>query len=231
MDPGANGPAADLAALLNESFGQWAVDARAAPQLDLFQDRDGAPPPPGRSFAAPRRLRLDAGSWIEHEPGWLAGHEALFDALRQGIEWRTERRRMYDTVVEVPRLAAEIPDDGPCPPALACAKEALERRYRRRFESVRLAWYRDGRDGVAMHGDRIGRRIADTVVAILSLGAPRRFLLKPAAGGRSLRFDLGSGDLLVMGGACQRAWRHGIPKAKSAGPRISVQFRERREYA
>ena len=94
---------------------------------------------------------------------------------------------------------------------------------------MRLAWYRDGRDSVAMHGDRIGRRIADTVVAILSLGAPRRFLLKPAAGGRSLRFDLGRGDLLVMGGACQRTWRHGIPKVKSAGPRISIQFRERRE--
>ena len=202
------------------------------PQLDLFHDHDTPPPHSGRAFAAPRRLWLDAGAWVEYEPGWLPGHEALFDALRQGIEWRTERRTMYGKVVEVPRLAEEIPDDGPCPPALARAGEALERRYRRRFESVRLAWYRDGRDGVAMHGDRIGRRIADTVVAILSLGAARRFRLEPAAGGgRSLRFDLGGGDLLVMGGACQRTWRHGIPKAKSAGPRISVQFRERREYA
>ena len=199
------------------------------PQLALFHD--GTPRHPGRAFAAPRRRRLDARSWVEHEPGWLSGHEALFDALRHGIEWRTERRTVYDTVIEVPRLTATIPDDGPCPPALAHAREALERRYRRRFESIRLAWYRDGRDSVAMHGDRIGRRIADTVVAILSLGAPRRFLLKPAAGGRSLRFDLGGGDLLVMGGACQRTWRHGIPKAKSAGPRISIQFRERRGYA
>ena len=106
---------------------------------------------------------------------------------------------MFDAVIEVPRLTATIPDDGPSPPALARAHEALEGRYGRRFESVRLAWYRDGRDSVAMHGDRIGRRIADTVVAILSLGAPRRFLLKPAAGGPSLRFDLGGGDLLVMG--------------------------------
>ncbi len=138
---------------------------------------------------------------------------------------------MYDSLIEVPRLTATIPDDGPCPPALARARDALERRYRRRFESVRLALYRDGRDSVAMHGDRIGRRIADTAVAILSLGAPRRFLLKPAAGGRSLRFDLGGGDLLVMGGACQRRWRHGIPKVKSAEPRISIQFRERREDA
>ena len=202
------------------------------PQLDFFHVRDGMAREPGRVAAAPpRRLRLDGRSWVEHESGWLPGHEALFDALRRGVEWGAERRTMYGTVVEAPRLAATIPDDGPCPPALARAREALEGRYGRRFESIRLAWYRDGRDSVAMHGDRIGRRIADTVVAILSLGAPRRFLLKPAAGGRSLRFDLGGGDLLVMGGACQRTWRHGIPKVKSAGARISVQFRERREYA
>ena len=198
-------------------------------QIDLFLG--GAPRDSGQALATPRRLRLDAQAWVEHEPGWLAGHEELFDALRQGMEWHAERRAMYHAVIEVPRLTATIPDDGPSPPALACAHDALERRFRRRFESVRLAWYRDGRDSVAMHGDRIGRRIADTVVAILSLGASRRFLLKPAAGGSSLRFDLGGGDLLVMGGACQRTWRHGIPKAKSARPRISIQFRERREYA
>ena len=195
-------------------------------QLGLFDD--GAPHRAGGGFAPLARIRLDARAWVEHRPGWLPGHEALFDALRRGIEWRTERRAMYDAFVEVPRLTATIPDDGPCPPALARAHRALERRYRRRFESVRLAWYRDGRDSVAMHGDRIGRRIANTIVAILSLGAPRRFLLKPAAGGRSHRFDLGGGDLLVMGGACQRTWRHGIPKVKAAGPRISIQFRERR---
>ena len=195
-------------------------------QLGLFDD--GARHPAGDGFALLARIRLDARAWVEHRSGWLSGHEALFDALRRGIEWRTERRAMYDAFVEVPRLTATIPDDGPCPPALALAHRALERRYRRRFESVRLAWYRDGRDSVAMHGDRIGRRIADTIVAILSLGAPRRFVLKPAAGGRSHRFDLGGGDLLVMGGACQRTWRHGIPKVRSAGPRISIQFRERR---
>ena len=198
-------------------------------QLDLFPDE--TPAQSERTDVATQRRQLDAHSWIEHEPGWLPEHEALFHALREGIEWRSERRAMYDTVIEVPRLSATVPDDGPSPPALARAHDALERRYGRRFESVRLAWYRDGRDSVAMHGDRIGRRIADTVVAILSLGAARRFLLKPAAGGSSLRFDLGAGDLLVMGGACQRNWRHGIPKVKSAEPRISVQFRERREYA
>ena len=196
-------------------------------QLGLFDD--GGPGVARKGFTAPSHLELDAGAWVEHRPGWLAGHDELFDTLRLEVEWHVEQRAMYDSVIDVPRLTATIPDDGPCPPALACARDALERRYQRRFESVRLAWYRDGRDSVAMHGDRIGRRIADTVVAILSLGAPRRFLLKPAAGGRSLRFDLGGGDLLVMGGACQRTWHHGIPKVKSAGPRISIQFRERRD--
>ena len=195
-------------------------------QLGLF---DGGARRVDEAFADLTHVQLDARAWVEHQPGWLVGHAALFDALRRGLEWRTERRRMYDELIDVPRLTATIPDDGPHPPTLALAHEALERRYRRRFESVRLAWYRDGRDSVAMHGDRIGRRIANTVVAILSLGAPRRFLLKPAAGGHSLRFDLGGGDLLVMGGACQRTWRHGVPKVKSAGARISIQFRERRE--
>ena len=214
-----------------------APPARFMSQLLLFHDETrGQPGQPGQAGqagqarAAARRLQLDAQSWVEHEPGWLPGHTALFGALREGIEWHTERRAMHGAVIEVPRLTATIPDDGPSPPALARAHEALERRYGRRFESVRLAWYRDGRDSVAMHGDRIGRRIADTVVVILSLGAPRRFLLKPAPGGPSLRFDLGDGDLLVMGGACQRTWRHGIPKVKTAGPRISIQFRERRDY-
>ena len=196
-------------------------------QLDLF-DTD-ARQRAGTGVDALVRVQLDAWAWVEHRARWLPEHEALFDALRRGVRWHAERRAMYDTVVDVPRLTATIPDDGPCPPVLACAHRALERHYRRRFDSVRLAWYRDGRDSVAMHGDRVGRRIADTVVAILSLGAPRRFLLKPAAGGRSRRFDLGAGDLLVMGGACQRTWRHGIPKVKSAAPRISIQFREWRE--
>ena len=196
-------------------------------QLRLFDNDEGRTGEDG--FAGLPRVRLDARSWVEHQSGWLCGHVELFETLQRDLEWRAERREMYDAYVDVPRLTATIPDDGPCPPALARAHEALERRYRRRFGSVRLAWYRDGRDSVAMHGDRVGRRIAETVVAILSLGASRRFLLKPAAGGRSLRFDLGGGDLLVMGGACQRTWRHGIPKVKSAGPRISIQFRERRE--
>jgi alkylated DNA repair dioxygenase AlkB len=93
------------------------------------------------------------------------------------------------------------------------------------FEGITLAWYRDGKDSVAPHGDRIGRRCEDTIIAIVSVGAPRRFLLHPVASGRSLTFSLGWGDLLVMGGSCQRTWLHSVPKVARADPRISIQFR------
>jgi len=89
--------------------------------------------------------------------------------------------------------------------------------------------YLDGRDSVAWHGDTIGRGATqDTVVAIVSLGAPRALALRPRRGGPAIRYDLGHGDLLVMGGSCQRTWEHAVPKTtRATGPRISVQFRPR----
>jgi alkylated DNA repair dioxygenase AlkB len=82
---------------------------------------------------------------------------------------------------------------------------------------------------VAWHGDRIGRsRDSDTMVAILSVGAPRDLVLRPRGGGPSTRVSAGHGDLVVMGGSCQRTWDHAIPKTtKEVGPRISIQFRVR----
>jgi alkylated DNA repair dioxygenase AlkB len=132
---------------------------------------------------------------------------------------------MYERVVDVPRLVAELPDDGPGHPVLDRAARVLSRRYGLALARVSLAYYRDGRDSVAWHGDRLGHLVDDTVVAIVSLGEPRRFLLRPAGGGASRVFDLGWGDLLVMGGSCQRTWQHAVPKTAVAGPRISVQFR------
>ena len=83
-----------------------------------------------------------------------------------------------------------------------------------------MCLYRDGRDSVAWHGDRIGRgRSSDTMVAIVSFGSPRPLMLRPSGGGESLRFPLGHGDLVVMGGSCQRTWEHCIPKTtKPVGP-------------
>jgi alkylated DNA repair dioxygenase AlkB len=172
-----------------------------------------------------RRLTLGAGAWVDHLPGWLEGHDTLFQALRRTTRWEHQRRRMYEQIVDVPRLVATLPDDGPGHPVLVQAADALSRRYGLPLNRLSLAYYRDGRDSVAWHGDRLGRLVDDTVVAILSLGEPRRFLLRPAGGGASRAFDLGWGDLLVMGGTCQRTWQHAVPKMALAAPRMSVQFR------
>jgi alkylated DNA repair dioxygenase AlkB len=102
---------------------------------------------------------------------------------------------------------------------------ALSERYEVEFTSVRANLYRDGRDSVAWHGDRVARDLPNAFVAIVSLGGRRRFLLRPKGGGRSVRFDPGPGDLLVMGGSCQRDWQHTVPKVAAAQPRISLTFR------
>ncbi|MEV5737760.1 alpha-ketoglutarate-dependent dioxygenase AlkB [Streptomyces sp. NPDC052292] len=180
-----------------------------------------------------RRTELGHGAWIDVLPGWLSGADALFEELAGGVPWRAERRKMYDNVVAVPRLLAFYAAHDPLPhPVLDEARGALSARYAEElgepFTTAGLCFYRDGRDSVAWHGDRIGRGARqDTMVAILSVGAPRDLLLRPVAGGGpAVRRPLGHGDLIVMGGSCQRTWEHCVPKtAHAAGPRISVQFR------
>ena len=179
-----------------------------------------------------RRTALGLGAWIDVLPGWLSGADALFEELATEVPWRAERRQMYDQVVAVPRLLAFYGDDDALPhPVLAEARDALSAYYARElgepFATSGLCYYRDGRDSVAWHGDRIGRGAReDTMVAILSVGTPRDLLLRPVRGGESVRRPLGHGDLIVMGGSCQRTWEHCVPKAnRAAGPRISVQFR------
>ncbi|MFF0156308.1 alpha-ketoglutarate-dependent dioxygenase AlkB family protein [Streptomyces sp. NPDC005263] len=179
-----------------------------------------------------RRTVLGAGAWIDVLPGWLSGSDALFEHLASDVPWRAERRKMYDHVVDVPRLLAFYGDDDPLPhPLLTEAREALSARYAEElgepFRTAGLCYYRDGRDSVAWHGDRIGRGAhQDTMVAILSLGTPRDLLLRPTRGGDTVRRPLGHGDLIVMGGSCQRTWEHCVPKTtRATGPRISVQFR------
>ena len=179
-----------------------------------------------------RRIPLAGGAWVDIRPGWMAGAAVLFRRLWQAVPWREERRRMYERVVDVPRLLCFYDEGQPLPdPALEQARRALDAHYGpalgEPLVTAGLCLYRDGRDSVAWHGDRIGRgSTEDTVVAILSLGTPRALLLRPRGGGPALRHDLGHGDLLVMGGSCQRTWEHAVPKtARPAGPRISVQFR------
>ncbi|WP_445281394.1 alpha-ketoglutarate-dependent dioxygenase AlkB [Streptomyces sp. DSM 118148] len=179
-----------------------------------------------------RRTELGHGAWIDVLPGWLSGADALFEELAAEVPWRAERRKMYDNVVAVPRLLAFYAEHDPLPhPVLGEARDALSARYAEElgepFATAGLCFYRDGRDSVAWHGDRIGRGARqDTMVAILSVGAPRDLLLRPVTGGPAVRRPLGHGDLIVMGGSCQRTWEHCVPKtAHAAGPRISVQFR------
>ncbi len=171
------------------------------------------------------RTDLDSGAWVDYLPEWVRGHEAVLDALWTTTRWEAHRRRMYDRVVDVPRLVAGLPDDGPGHPLIPRLTDALSAHYGRSLSQISLAAYRDGRDSVAFHGDRLGAARSDAIVAIVGLGARRRFLLRPAGGGRSLSFGLGGGDLLVMGGTCQRTWEHGVPKVAYADLRISVQFR------
>src|ERR1700733_12186116 len=176
-----------------------------------------------------RRTPLARGAWVDFCPGWLAGSAEVFARLVESVPWRAEQRRMYDRGVGGPRLLCFYGEDAPLPdPALTAARGALDgRELGEPFRTAGLCLYRDGRDSVAWHGDTIGRgQTEDTMVAIVSLGSPRILALGPRGGGTSLRFEVGHGDLLVMGGSCQRTWEHAVPKtSKAIGPRISVQFR------
>jgi alkylated DNA repair dioxygenase AlkB len=189
----------------------------------------------GSLAGAVRRVPLTRGAWVDLRPGWLTGSGAVFARLAETVPWRAEKRPMYDRVVDVPRLLCFYGEGEPLPdPLLAAALRALNAHYGAElgepFRTAGLCLYRDGRDSVAWHGDRYGRGSReDTLVAILSLGAPRAFGLRPrGGGGPARRYEIGHGDLLVMGGSCQRTWEHAVPKtAQAVGPRISVQFRPR----
>jgi alkylated DNA repair dioxygenase AlkB len=183
-------------------------------QASLLDDLgESAPPRLGPLRDDVDRSVLRHGAWVDLRPGWVTGADALFERLVAEVPWYAERRQMYDRVVDVPRLLCFYGEDDPLPePLLAQAREALCSHYADEL------------------GERIGRgRTEDTMVAIVSLGTPRRLLLRPrGGGGPGLRFTLGHGDLLVMGGSCQRTWEHCVPKtSRPVGPRISVQFRPR----
>ncbi len=160
-------------------------------------------------------------------PGWCRGADLLFAELLENTPWRGREVRMYDRVVPEPRLTHRWHlDRGPDPPpALTAMARLIGARYGVQLTQVGVNLYRDGSDSVAWHGDRVARELPEAVVALVSLGALRPFRLRPTGGGPSQAFLPGPGDLLVMGGSCQRTWQHSVPKVRAAGPRISVQFR------
>jgi alkylated DNA repair dioxygenase AlkB len=194
-------------------------------QGSLFTSGD---PSVDANFGALERMWLDDDSWVDLAPSWLQGGDGLLAELIERVEWRQRQVTMWGQRLDEPRLTAwwpvaragDLPD-----PVLVDAWSALSARYGRRFDSLGANLYRDGRDSVAWHSDRIGRTAADPVVAIVSLGEARPFGLRPKGGGRSRVLLPGGGDLLVMGGRCQHDWEHGVPKVAAAGPRLSLMFR------
>jgi len=171
------------------------------------------------------RIHLGRGAWIERVPGWLAGHGVVLDQLARTTCWQHKRRKMYDREVDVPRMLAVLPEDGPGHPVLGQVSAVLSARYGQELDRVALACYRDGRDSVAFHGDRVDERAEHVIIAVLSLGDPRPFQMRPKGGRLAYSFLSGWGDLLVMGGTCQSTWEHAVPKVARAGLRMSVQFR------
>lgn len=179
-----------------------------------------------------QRRPLSDGAWIDLRPDFISAADELFDALVTTVPWQEEQMHMYDSTVAVPRLLARYAAGEALPhPVLEKARSALNAHYGAElgepFVTAGLCLYRDGNDSVAWHGDRIARESPrDTMVAIVSLGATRPFAMRPKTGGTGFRLPVGHGDLLVMGGSCQRTWLHAIPKTTRAlGARISIQFR------
>ena len=190
---------------------------------------DGGRPVVDEDFAGLRRIALDQRSWVDHAPGWLAGSDELFAELVETGRFSQRTVRMYDRTVLEPRLTAgwstEV-DSSDVPAALREVAGALSRRYDVAFDRIWVNLYRDGRDSVAWHGDRNRHTHTDPLVATVSLGARRRFLLRPVGGRPRLELRPGHGDLVVMGGACQHEWEHTVPKQSGAvGPRMSITLR------
>ena len=191
-------------------------------QTTLFAQGD----PAVVAGAAVHRIPLDDHSWVDLGRGWLDGADELLVRLAAQLAWKGGRRPMYGALVEEPRLHSS-PDlfDPTTPEVIREMAVALDERYDEGLDATFVNYYRTGADSVAWHADRVGRHQIDPIVAVVSLGGPRRFHLRPMGGGESAKLVLGSGDLLVMGGACQHTWEHSVPKMASAPPRMSVTLR------
>jgi alkylated DNA repair dioxygenase AlkB len=193
---------------------------------------DEAPPDRERlSFDGLRRDPLDESSWLDVVPGWVPDHAELFDELLADAPWEQNTRKMWDNEVVVPRLTASIAY--PFPSLIAALVAPLDERYDIVFDSCFINLYRDGNDAVAWHADTVRKKMTDPMVATISLGARRSFLVRPAGGGPVVRrYNPGEGDLIVMGGAMQHHWHHAVPREKSAsGARMSVTLRHSRPSA
>jgi alkylated DNA repair dioxygenase AlkB len=180
------------------------------------------------TFSQLERIWLDADSWVDFQPGWVSGSDALFEEVLAARDWGQRTRWMYQGQIREPRLTSIWTAESGEPVLPLRVEEmrlALGAHYDVMFDSVGFNLYRDGRDSVAWHGDKIRKEIPEPIVPLVSLGEPRKFLMRPKGGGISRPFHLGRGDLLVTGGRTHRAWEHTVPKVAHAGPRISIAFR------
>ena len=206
----------------SDSGAPGVTGALGATQLDMFGAEELGW---DERFSTAHRVALDEHSWVEHVPGWLRGSTELFELLRREGDWEQRERWMINRRVTEPRLTAEYPRIAGAPRVLRGIGAALSRHYGRTYDGLWINLYRDHRDSTSWHADWPSCRRFDCVVPVLSLGSPRRFLIRPRAGGTSVRFTPAAGDLIVMGGRAQRDWLHMVPKqARPAGPRISVNF-------
>jgi len=192
-------------------------------QPGLFQ-----PGPP-----SPVRLADDSEGGIVYTPEFIDAPVAdrWFRLLCDAVEWQAQRRPMYDRVVDVPRLVASFSlDTDDLPASLADAAGRLRRALDVPFNAVGLNHYRDGRDSVAPHNDKLHSLVPGHPIALLSLGAPRRMSIRAKQPPRRAQhLELAAGSLLLMSHESQRHYDHGIPKTREAvGARISLAFRVRR---
>lgn len=183
------------------------------------------------------RLDLGGGAWVDVVRGWISGGDVLHDLLVENVAWRPSQIYRYDHYVDERRLGARWTVGQPAPhPVLLDAHRRLQHQYGVRFGGCGIIRYRDGEDGQAFHRDRELRWLDDTVIAVLSLGARRPWLLRPRANrhahdlpNKGAVHDLapGSGDLIVMGGACQATWEHSVAyqRARPTESRVSLQWR------
>jgi len=197
-------------------------------QLPMFQS---SPPANGETVA------LRDGGWIRYWTDFLPTLEAdqFFEALRREVPWEQFRNRLWT----FPRLTAFTGDAGVIyrysgvqhagsgwTPSLLDIRRRVEQVTAASFNGVLLNLYRDGSDSMGRHADAESELGPNPLVASVSLGAVRTFVLRHTASKEKRTLDLAHGSLLVMGGTLQHHWVHELPKTKDqVGERINLTFR------
>jgi alkylated DNA repair dioxygenase AlkB len=186
--------------------------------------------------AAVERIALPPTSWVELVPGFVRDAEATFRELHDSLAWQQTEVLRYDRYVPERRLSSAMRADTHA--TLRQIDLHLRSRFRVAFTGVAAILYRNGEDFQGMHSDREMRWLDETLIAIVVLGQRRPFVLRRRAEGGvpvervpagsdpdDIVLMPGEGDMLVMGGACQREWLHGVPQASTDQPRISLTWR------